>query len=291
VGASENLLSQGGIQREIGKLRDGDKKWGVEPILSDKLSDNPNGIAAFSSRGPTVDGRLKPEIVAPGTNIVSTRSHHPKATVLWGAYDDEYVYAGGTSMATPLTAGAAVVARQYLVEKVGLNSPSAALLKATLVHSAKDLFPGQYGTGSQQELLKPRPNVHEGYGRVDLDQLTQLEGRTLFVDASEGVSAGAADEVSFALSAGKGLRATLVYTDAPAAPAAGKALVNDIDLEILTPSGKTLSLKDSVNNLEMIEVPQAQSEAGAYRIRVVGKNIPQGKNGKQPYALVVTATE
>jgi subtilisin family serine protease len=291
VGASENLLAQGGIQRPHGQLRDGDKKWGVEPLKSDTLSNNPNGVAAFSSRGPTTDGRLKPEIVAPGTNIVSTRSHHPKASLLWGAYDDEYVYAGGTSMATPLTAGAAVVARQYLVEQGGITSPSAALLKATMVHTAKDLFPGQYGTGPQQELQKPRPNVHEGYGRVDLELLTRLVGSTVFVDSRQGVASGASEEISFQLSAGRGFRATLAYTDAPASPSAGRALVNDIDLEVVTPSGRMMSLQDSRNNLEMIEFKPGEAEEGSYRIIVRGKNVPQGKSGKQPYALVVSASE
>jgi len=290
VGASENLLAEGGIQRPVGSLRDGDKKWGVEPIKSDMLSNNPNGLAAFSSRGPTQDGRLKPEIVAPGTNIVSTRSHHPKATQLWGAYNDEYVYAGGTSMATPLTAGAAVVARQYLMEKAGQTAPSAALLKATMIHSAFDMFPGQFGFGKGQELAKPRPNVHEGYGRVDLTALTQLAGQTVFIDSKQGLATNGSEEISLALDAGKGLRATLVYTDAPASPSAGKALVNDLDLEVVKPSGEVVSLKDRVNNSEMVEWKPAQAEAGTYRIRVVGKNVPQGKNGKQPYALVVSAT-
>jgi serine protease AprX len=290
VGASENLLAQGGIQRPHGQLRDGDKKYGVEPLKSDTLSNNPDGIAVFSSRGPTTDGRLKPEIVAPGTNIVSTRSHHPRATLLWGAFDEQYVYAGGTSMATPLTAGAALVARQYLTEKAGVASPSAALLKATLVHSAKDLFPGQYGFGPQQELPKPRPNVHEGYGRVDLELLTRLVGSTVFIDSRQGVASGASEEISFQLDAGNGFRATLAYTDAPASPSAGRALVNDIDLEVVTPSGRIVSLQDSKNNLEMIEIKPGQAEAGSYRILVRGKNVPQGRSGKQPYALVVSSS-
>jgi len=222
---------------------------------------------------------------------VSTRSHHPKASTLWGAYDDEYVYAGGTSMATPLTAGAAVVARQYLIEKAGIAQPSAALLKATMVHSAKDLFPGQYGVGPKQELPTPRPNVHEGYGRVDLDALTRLAGTTAFVDSREGVATGGADEISFDLAAGKGFRATLAYTDAPASPSAGRALVNDLDLEVVTPSGRIVLLQDAKNNLEMVEFKPGQSEAGSYRIVVRGRNVPQGRNGKQPYALVVSASE
>src|SRR5262249_10882903 len=161
-----------GIQNKLGDLRDGSKKWGVEPLKSDTISNNPNGLACFSSRGPTKDGRIKPEIVAPGTNIVSTRSRQPKASPLWGEYDANYVYAGGTSMATPLTAGAAAVVRQYLTQTRGISAPTGAMIKATLMHTATDLFPGQYGMGAGQELPTQRPNIHEGYGRVNVDFAT-----------------------------------------------------------------------------------------------------------------------
>src|SRR3989338_1286981 len=95
-------------------LRDGTKKWGAEPIASSRLSEDARGMAAFSSRGPTADGRIKPEVVAPGTNIVSARSTHEKATVGWGTYGDKYLYMGGTSMATPLSSGALGILRQFL---------------------------------------------------------------------------------------------------------------------------------------------------------------------------------
>ncbi len=287
VGASENLLAEGGIQKTLREMRDGDKKWGVEPLASDKLSDNAQGIAAFSSRGPTLDGRTKPEIVAPGTNIISTRSHHPKATTLWGAYDDEYVYAGGTSMSTPLTAGAATVTREYLVKARGIANPSGALVKAALIHTAQDLFPGQYGTGPKQELPKKRPNVHEGYGRVDMSAVTALQAETILVDEKQGVAAKEERAVSLTLAkAGMSLRVTMTYADAPAAPSAAKALVNDLDLKVIDPAGKEITLADRVNNTEMLEL--SGLAAGDYRIIVKGVNVPQGKGGRQPYALVAT---
>jgi hypothetical protein len=196
-------------------------------------------------------------------------------------------------MATPLTAGAAVVARQYLIEAARVSAPSAALLKATLVHSAKDLFPGQFGMGRGQELQKPRPNMHEGYGRVDLDALTQLAVSTVFVDEKVGVGAGQSIALSFALGVGRGIRATLSYTDAPASPTSGKTLVNDLDLELVHPSGKVERLGDATNNLEMIEIQAGAAAAGDYVVRVVGRSIPQGRgsSGKLPYALVVSAVE
>ena len=116
----------------------------AEPISSDGLSDDPTGMAAFSSRGPTDDGRIKPDVVAPGTNILSTKSQAQYVSGGWGDGPNQYYqYMGGTSMATPLTAGAVALIRQFYTDIEGIT-PSGALLKATLINSATDLYPGQY---------------------------------------------------------------------------------------------------------------------------------------------------
>ncbi|MEI7772226.1 MAG: S8 family serine peptidase, partial [Chloroflexales bacterium] len=100
-----------------------------QPIRSDFVSDNPSGIAAFSSRGPTDDGRIKPDLVAPGTNVISARSHADGVAYADG-YDANYAYDSGTSMATPLVSGAAALVRQWLSQDRGLGDPSAALVRA-----------------------------------------------------------------------------------------------------------------------------------------------------------------
>lgn len=290
VGASENYVLVGGIQKTIKDLRDADKAWGAEPIYSSKVSDNAQGIAMFSSRGPTKDTRIKPDIVAPGTNILSNRSHHPKAELLWGEYNQDYVFSGGTSMATPLTAGAAAVTREMLVKKFGISKPSAALLKATMLHTALDLYPGQYGEGVPgQELLTHRPNSDEGYGRVDMDRMAKLSSRTKFIESE--VEQTKEYHMTVNVSNGR-LLANLVYTDAPGTPSAGAALVNDLDLQVVAGAGlPALGAKaypqDRVNNAEIVEL--ANLPAGSYDVIVKGVKIPMGKNGKQPFALVVTA--
>jgi serine protease AprX len=291
VGASENLLLEGGIQKKLSELRDGARKWGAGPLKDDKLSDNENGLAAFSSRGPTKDGRIKPEVVAPGTNIVSTRSRVSGASALWGEYDASYVYSGGTSMSTPLVAGAAAVVRQALVQSKGIAQPTGALVKATLIHSAFDLFPGQYGTGEGQELPTPRPNVHEGFGRVDVAQATALSNVTV-VDERTGVAGGEVWTTSLRVRetrtrSGASIRATLSYTDAPGSPGAAATLVNDLDLELVDASGKVIAAKaDRVNNTEMLELSGVAP--GEYKLQVRGVRVAQGKNGKQPFALVMS---
>ncbi len=289
VGASENVTDHGGIQAQIKKLRAAADAWPAEPIQSDYLSNNINGLAMFSSRGPTLDGRTKPDVVAPGTNILSLKSQVEGASDLWGAYNKLYAYSGGTSMATPLAAGAALIARQKL-QTMGEKTPSAALVKGMLMHTAVDMFPGQFGevgAASGQELMTHRPNSDEGYGRVDMARVTQLPLRV--IDEKTGVAQGQelAYQIDLAQQPAK-FWVTLVYSDAPAAASASKTLVNDLNLVVKTPQGEELALKDAINNHEMIEVSAPTS--GAYTIIVKGERVPQGRNGKQPFALLISAS-
>lgn len=286
VGASENVLDKGGIQVPLSKLKSALDSWPAEPIYSSRMSDNINGLAMFSSRGPTVDGRTKPDLVGPGTNILSARSHESTAEDLWGKYNEHYVFSGGTSMSTPLVAGAAVLARQYLVEKAKLSNPSSALLKALLVHRAVDMFPGQYGlvgAAQGQELLTERPNTDQGFGRVDVKELLQLNNTSLN-DNRIGISQGESQQYIMKVPSSKKVTVTLVWNDAPASANAASSLVNDLDITVQLPSGQVRSLNDHINNIEMIEIKNA--EAGTYKISVNGLKIPQGNNGKQPYALI-----
>lgn len=289
VGASENI-TEGGINANWGKLKDqsGSPMFPTEPIASDKVSDNAKGIAAFSSRGPTDDGRIKPDIVSPGTNILSTKSHDKKAKDLWGPFNSDYTWCGGTSMATPLTAGAATVVRQYLMQTVKLNQPSASLLKAVMMHTATDLYPGQYGAIGKdkgQELNTTRPNVDEGFGLTNLDRATNLAGDYI-VDEKLGVGDGSSKTFTVTASVPTELEVTMVYTDAPGSPSASKALVNDLDIQI-TQNGKVLrSGSDHLNNFENVKT---MVQKGAIQITVKGSRVIQTRaQSKLPFALVAT---
>jgi len=292
VGASENMMTAGGRQKSCDQMRNGDKNWGVAPIKGDFISNNPNGIACFSSRGPTKDQRIKPEIVSPGTNIVSLHDRFEEANKdvsvwLWGKYDDNYSWAGGTSMATPLTAGAAAVTREFL-QKKGFQTPSAALMKAMLIHHATDIFPGQFGTGQGQEIPTTRPNNVEGYGRTNMDAVTKDQSLKI-IDEVAGIGTGESFDVRVPMNKKKKKTttkfvATLVYTDAPAAASASKTLINDLDLVVVAPDGKIFTSNDHTNNSEIVEIPVS---TGTYAVSVKGNNVPQGKNGKQPFALVI----
>ncbi|RMF61457.1 MAG: hypothetical protein D6743_13525 [Calditrichaeota bacterium] len=117
---------------------------GVSPkVITVGASDDSDQVAEFSSRGPTLDGYEKPDIVAPGVKIIAGRA---KNTELGRVIDPYYVELSGTSMATPLAAGIGLLVKR---EHAGITP---AEVKARLETYAKDL-----GTGDD--------NI-EGEGRV-----------------------------------------------------------------------------------------------------------------------------
>ncbi|MFZ1753635.1 MAG: S8 family peptidase, partial [Caldilineaceae bacterium] len=74
----------------------------AEKVITIGASTDSDGMANFSSRGPTADGRVKPDVIAPGTQIVAARA---TGTSMGQVVDDNYTSAQGTSMATPHVTG------------------------------------------------------------------------------------------------------------------------------------------------------------------------------------------
>src|SRR5205085_6386398 len=87
-------------------------------------SDGPDAMADFSSRGPCEDGRIKPDVVAPGTWIASLKSAAATDENAWAPIDNFYLYMGGTSQAGPHASGAAAVFVQYYRTTVTNTTPS-----------------------------------------------------------------------------------------------------------------------------------------------------------------------
>ena len=300
VGASENYRMSGGYNpggdcSTWGNCWPGD--YPAHPIASDRLSDDTSGMVAFSSRGPTLSGRLKPDIVAPGSNIVSCR--YQGSNTGWGVYNDYYIYMGGTSMATPLAAGASAIVRDYYVTVEGVN-PSAALVKATMINGAYDMTPGQYRDevpdGSKDDVIR-RPDNNQGWGRIDLYNtlVHDLPYMLWFYDDPTGLNTGGVYQTSFSVSgADHPFRVTLAWSDYPGTEASHGALVNDLDLEVIAPNGTHYygndviddGLNDGdidhVNNVEGVDF---NPQLGTYTVIVHGYNVPQGP---QPFALVVS---
>jgi len=283
-------------------------KFPVRPIGDDSMAWPFDGIhpgmAAFSSRGPCVDGRIKPDILAPGSSIISCRTQladpPTEADVLGDISTMElatnYVFMDGTSMSCPLSAGAAALVREYYAEQEGWTNPSAALVKATLMGGAQSLFPGQYGSDYAAELPEARPNSIEGWGELNLEQALAVSNGLLrmFYDVPQtnGLNTGGQHDYEFVVSNTCALAVTLAWSDYPAQPEAARSLVNDLDLLLTAPDGtkyypNRLTGPDRLNNVETVDIPGAST--GTWTASISGYNIPTKAilGASQGYAVVI----
>ncbi|MBN1903190.1 S8 family serine peptidase [Candidatus Sumerlaeota bacterium] len=256
VGASENNRS--GQQYEYPQGTCNTATWGwfdeqsfsASPIYGDGMSNAPGGIVAFSSRGPCLDDRIKPEVVAPGSFVLSTLSSLVPWTQ-WGQcglsspITDYYVFMGGTSMSTPLVAGMCALIREYFSKGnfPAITNPSSALIKAVMLNGAQELHPGQYGTGSTQEIPSTRPNNVEGWGLPDIENslFPTAPRRHILRDSSSSLSTSGEHSLSFYVNnSSEPLNVSLVWTDYFGSAVSCGGLVNDLDLELVTPTSSTL---------------------------------------------------
>lgn len=260
--------------------------------------DTPNQDAAMCAGQPTAsgltsDGRLKPDVFAPGCGTLSA----------WAFTTCGTTSLSGTSMAAPAVAGIATLMRQYFVEGFYPSGapdpgdalvPSGALLKACTVNSAT-------GMGGIAD-LPGGASSFVGWGRVLADDALYFAGdaRRLIVHDrrhAQGLETGSVAEFEFdALGNAEHLKITLAWSDAPGAPGAQLAWVNNLDLEVIAPSAVTYlgnnfmggdsvpgGAHDPKNNLEQVHI--AGAELGTWTVRVHGTNIPEGPQG---FALVIT---
>jgi hypothetical protein len=255
-----------------------------------------NGIGSDSlypgeSRGPTADGRIKPDLVAPAIDVGSASG--PGAA--------RYEYSTGTSFAAPAVNGAAALARQYLAEgwfpagtpdrSRAISNPSSALMRALAIVSADP---------NVDQPQHPVPDSMIGWGRMDLDSVLYFAGderRLILYDNRLGLASQETHEYYVDVTSRIPLRATLGWTDTAAMPQAQTTLVNDLDLELWSPSsqyyrgnkyflgqssGNPLGW-DSVNTLECFRLNRP--DLGRWQIRVYARNV---FTERQPFALAIT---
>jgi len=253
---------------------------------------NNQGSLCSGGIGPTADGRRKPEIFAPGCNTISANAFTSCGTT----------GLTGTSMAAPAIAGSAALTRQYyedgyyptgMPESADGFTPSGALLKATLLNSAVNM------TG-----IAGYPSMQEGWGRVLLDNALFFGGDAsgLIVSdvrnaSNDAMSTGDQSELHFTVNSfNEPLKVTLVWHDAPASPNSSFTPVNNLDLEVVLPTGDVLlgnnitngssnfgGSADALNNVEMVMLPAPIT--GDYILRVKGTAVNQDTQG---YAIVLT---
>src|SRR5262249_3306687 len=254
VGASENdrptlLQTYGGIRPN---------SFPHSPLFADRMANNRNGMAAFSSRGPTKERRIKP--------VRGARHRHPVHPLTRGDAKQRVRHLIGSGVflrrrnqhGAAAGAGGCAVLRETLV-KNGVAQPSAALIKALLINGAVPLS-GQY-TPTE---VGPPPNNVAGWGRVDLAGSVIIPGANGNADLKEGrpLRQGQSETITISVSAGAGslsvakrrktakkrkkaragvgtasaartLKITLVWSDAP-----GANLQNDLDLIVKASNGE-----------------------------------------------------
>ncbi|GIL86597.1 hypothetical protein Vretimale_11512 [Volvox reticuliferus] len=258
-------------------------------------------VAAYSSVGPTTDGRIKPDIVAPGTLLSANSS---KTVPVFGRTPScdrsvALTTMSGTSMATPVVAGSALLVRQYFVDGFypdGVRNPakgfqpSGPLIKAVLLGGADHMTGVVADSGMP---LEDAPSYRQGFGRLSLLHSLPLAGnlspgwRLQLVD---GASLAVSEQHQFCVTATGGpLRITLAWYDYPGDQAAARALVNNLDLQVRA-AGRGLLLdygngvQDNVNTVEQVWYDDLP--AGDVAITVMAVSIFQ-KSAQQLYALVV----
>ncbi len=293
-GNAKNVITVGAAESYRPTWVDG---CGVSASGADSAQD----IISFSSRGPTSDGRAKPDLVAPGTHIQGAASQHPSYTGS-GVCDQHhpagqtlYAASSGTSHATPAAAGAVSLLYRYYQERFGGEPPSPAMAKAYLINATRYLT----GTGAGGTL----PSNDQGYGEINLGHAFDDTSR-MMIDQGEVLSStGESHQLRGIIAEPqRPFRVTLAWTDAPG-PTIGAAYVNDLNLEV-TVGGQTYKgnvfsgatsvtggSADPANNVESVFLPAGQS--GSFQIdihaaNIAGDGLPgNGDETDQDFALVI----
>ncbi len=231
-------------------------------------------VMLSSSRGPTQDGRIKPDIVAHGQGNLSTDANNA------------YQQGGGTSAAAPSLAGTAALLYQAYRELNENQDPSSALIKAAILNTADDLG-------------NPGPDYVTGWGRVHAGRAMEVIRNKSYLHATVANNAAQTHIIAVPQNV-RQIRIMLYWHDPEGLPFAGRSLVNDLDMSLTTPSGEvfrpwalsTATHQDSlnknayrgidrVNNAEQITIDDPS--AGTYTVNVRGHLVPRGP---QSYYLV-----
>lgn len=266
-------------------------------------ADSANDVISFSSRGPVNsaggDGRVKPDIMAPGTHVEAgiPQSNYDGSSVcnqFFPAGQTLYGWSSGTSHSCPAIAGGAALVYQYFLNQ-GLPAPSPAMAKAFLMNSATRMT----GVGANDTL----PSNNQGMGRMDLGRAFDATPRIINDQTSLFGATGEVQQVTGSVSStSQPFRVTLAWTDAPG-PTTGAPYVNNLDLEVtvggVTYKGNVFSGGNSIsggtadgrNNVESVFLPAGVSGNFTVTVRatnIAGDGVPgNADTTDQDYALVI----
>ncbi len=298
-----------------------------------------NNVAEFSALGPSADGRFKPDLVAPGEDTLSAaaptqlnfsvayKQAAPDHCIVPGnqksprSLDDVFNRAlktlSGTSMSTPLMAGAAERIRQYFVQGYyplgiagsapGFN-PDAALLRAVIIASCEPLagVGGIWKSSSGPNFpMNPRfyrlgipptfsPNFFEGFGLPILDHAVHMNTSSngynmIFVNGSFAATQSSSAAFNVACDPASSIRVSLVlvWNDPAGSVSSQKQLVNDLDLIVVTDDtqlfGNMRLFADQLNTVERVMLPSCPRSGNFTAVVTLGESL---KTASQTWFLV-----
>jgi hypothetical protein len=262
-------------------------------VVVGSINSNDNTLSGFSSIGPTDDGRLKPDITAPGCqNTGDLGITSPSfvdadgdGNLDAGETQNAYVVKCGTSMATPVVAGStALLIEQWRSTRGAGTTPLPHTVKAVLVHTSTDL--GNAG-----------PDYSFGWGALDAQAAVDLviADDTATLIHVDQVDVGDTDFYTFNSGGIGNVQVTLAWDDPSATRLAVTTLINDLDLRLTDPDGivyQPLILNpanpgnvattgnDATNNVEMVI---GNAKAGTWAVSIASTLVPQGP---QQYTLI-----
>ena len=258
-----------------------------------RVSNNIDAIYSSSSHGPAVDGRWAPLIAAPGQSVASTRNDDGGScgTPIPNT-NGFYSYCSGTSMAAPHASGSLVILTEWWRNNNGGQNFSPAMGKALLANTAIDITS-----------VPAIPNTREGWGRINLRNILESEVDFAYWDAQH-IFDNTGEEWTITVGVddpSKPLKVTIAWTDAPGAVGANPALVNNLDLEVVTAGQQyfgndfsggvstTGGSRDVLNNLENVFVtaPGTTAEIVVDATLIAGDGVFfSGDDTDQDFSLV-----
>ncbi|MEJ2692017.1 MAG: S8 family serine peptidase [Candidatus Thiodiazotropha sp.] len=281
VGATEGPLAGVGYRGTWAGFDPDRHRFTNYATRSDPISGQPERMAMISSTGPTHDGRIKPDLCAPGTNLPAPRSRATAAQG-WGLTSPmpHYMYLGGTSMATGVAGGFAALVRQAWQQRLG-EAPSGPALKALLLFGCQAIA-RRDGNGIESRFSA-------GFGRLHLPGSLPRPGLTLVDAVNAGLDSGGKRQFHFTQEREDSLRVLLAWYDYP-----GERLINDLDLCLIQADGRRIwgnhnaggdGDPDRINTVELIDLERLAP--GRHTLEVIGANVPAGPQG---FALVLNRT-
>jgi hypothetical protein len=259
----------------------------INPLGSGPYTASNIRITAFSSWGPTDDGRIKPDLVADGIRVISTSN----------ASNSSYTSLSGTSMSTPNVSGSLILLQELYSQKNENNFMRAATLKALVIGTATDA-----GTA-------PGPDYSYGWGLLNMESAAQtiLDNGSRAKIAENILPQGGQQFIDVIASGTGPLTGTICWTDPEAIVVSSlnalnntaPRLVNDLDLRATqasstytpwvldpeNPSSAATKGDNTRDNLEQVSI--IEPIAGAtYRFKISHKGLL--KRGPQAYSIVLT---